>query len=175
MGLGGRLAADGYLAWRALVAHPLRRLFDTGPKGREKFLAHYAPEGLVPTTPVDKAMLAAAGRCIACGLCDALDGQLLRLPQWVYGGASLLPLQYARSSVELAHAREALRRIDPEAYREAEAVCPTRVPLSALASWLGERLERTAPGGSVLADPDGSGGSVGGAAVESPALRGGVP
>jgi hypothetical protein len=144
MGLWGRLAADGYLAWRALVAHPLRRVFDAGPRGREKFLAHYAPEGLVPTTPEDKAMLAAAGRCIACGLCDAFDGQLARLPKSLYRGAALVPLRYARSSVELAHAAEVVRAIDPAAYREAEAICPTRVPLVALARWLKERLERTA-------------------------------
>lgn len=157
MGLWGRLASDGYLVWRALVAHPLRRAFDTGPGGREKFLAHYAPEGLVPTTPADKAMLAAASRCIGCGLCDAFDGQLLRLPRQVYGGASLLPLQYARSSVELVHAREALERIDPDAYREAEAVCPTRVPLVNLAKWLGERLERTAGGvGATISGASGS-------------------
>lgn len=143
MGLWGRLAADGYLAWRALVAHPLRRAFDAGPRGREKFLAHYAPEGLVPTTPEDKAMLAAAGRCIACGLCDAFDGQLGRLPRAVYGGAALVPLRYARSSVDLVHAGAAIRAVDPAAYRDAEAVCPTRVPLVALAGWLKERLERT--------------------------------
>lgn len=162
MGFWGRLAADGYLAWRALVAHPLRRAFDAGPRGRDKFLAHYAPEGLVPTTPADKAMLAAAGRCIHCGLCDAFDGQLARLPKAVYGGAALVPLQYARSSVELVHAGAAIRAIDPEAYRDAEAVCPTRVPLVALAGWLKERLERTA---SVAAPP--ARGADGG--------RGGVP
>ena len=162
MGLWGRLAADGYLAWRALVAHPLRRAFDAGPRGREKFLAHYAPEGLVPTTPADKAMLAAAGRCIGCGLCDAFDGQLARLPKAVYGGASLLPLQYARSSVELVHAAGALRSIDPEAYRAAEAVCPTRVPLVALARWLTERLARTAGAGGSARN-----GSVGSEAVGS--------
>jgi hypothetical protein len=144
MGSWGRLAADAYLAWRALVAHPLRRAFDTGPRGREKFLAHYAPEGLVPTTPADKAMLAAAGRCIGCGLCDAHDGHLSRLPKAIYGGAALIPLRYARSSVGLVHAREALAAIDPRALREGEEVCPTRVPLAALATWLRERLERTA-------------------------------
>ncbi len=144
MGPWKRLAADGYLAWRALVAHPLRRVFDAGPRGKEKFLAHYAPEGLVPTTPADKAMLAAAGRCIGCGLCDAFDGQLTRLPKAVYGGAALVPLRYARSSVELGHARGALDAIVPRAYRDAEAVCPTRVPLVALAGWLQERLDRTA-------------------------------
>ena len=90
-------------------------------------------------------MLAAAGRCISCGLCDQLDGQLGQVARSTYDGVSLLPRQYARSSVELLHAREA---IDPEAYREAEAICPTRVPLVALAIWLKDRLGRSREGGA---------------------------
>ena len=141
--MGSKLAADLYLAWRAVVVHPLRRLFEREPQGRARFLRNYGPEGLVPTTPRDKAMLAAAGRCISCGLCDELDGQLGRIARGDYQGASILPRQYARSSVELRWAAPALEAIDPEAYRAGEAVCPTRVPLVALAAWLGERLART--------------------------------
>lgn len=138
----GKLGADLYLAWRAVVVHPLRRLFDREPQGKARFLRNYGGEGLVPTTPQDKAMLAAAGRCISCGLCDELDGQLGRIARGEYQGASILPRQYARSSVELRYAGEALGAIEPEAYRAGEAVCPTRVPLVAIASWLQERLER---------------------------------
>lgn len=142
----GKLSADLYLAWRAVVVHPLRKLRDRRPKGKEGFLANYAVEGLVPTTAGDKAMLAAAGRCISCGLCDQLDGQLGRIARGEYDGASLLPRQYARSSVEIVHARAAIERIDPEAYRAGEAVCPTRVPLVELARWLKVRLARVEEG-----------------------------
>ncbi|WP_373046318.1 (Fe-S)-binding protein [Vulgatibacter sp.] len=137
-----KLGADLYLAWRAAVVHPLRRLLDKEPQGKERFLANYGPEGLVPTTPRDKAMLAAAGRCISCGLCDQLDGQLGAVARGEYQGASLLPRQYARSSVELHRAKAAIEAIDPAAYRAGEAVCPTRVPLVAIAAWLQERLAR---------------------------------
>jgi len=140
--MASRLGADLYLAWRALVVHPLRQLLDRGPRGKERFLGNYGPEGLVPTSPEDKAMLAAAGRCISCGLCDELDGQLGRIARGEYQGASVLPRQYARSTVELRWAAPAIEPIDPEAYRAGEAVCPTRVPLVALARWLQERLER---------------------------------
>jgi len=143
--MGSKLGADLYLAWRALVTHPLRRLLDREPQGKARFLRNYGGEGLVPTTAEDKAMLAAAGRCISCGLCDELDGQLGAIAAGEYQGASLLPRQYARSSVELRHAAAALEAIDPEAYRAGEAVCPTRVPLVAIARWLRERLARLRP------------------------------
>jgi hypothetical protein len=142
----GRISGDLYLAYRALFVQPLRRLFAGGPRGKARFLAHFAPEGLVPTTSADRAMIAAAGRCISCGLCDELDGQLGTLAG--YDGASLLPRQYARSSVEIRHARAAIERIDPQGYAAAEAACPTRVPLVALAVWLKERLARSLGAGA---------------------------
>lgn len=145
--MSSRITGNLYLGFRAMVVHPLRWIFGKTLEGKDAFLANYGPEGLVPTPPEDKAMLAAAGRCISCGLCDQLDGQLGRIARSAYDGVSLLPRQYARSSVEIFHAREALRVIDPEAYREAEAVCPTRVPLVALAAWLEDRLARSREGG----------------------------
>ena len=141
--MGSRLGADLYLAWRAAVVHPLRRLLDREPQGKERFLRNYGPEGLLPTTAADKAMLAAASRCISCGLCDELDGQLGRIARGEYQGASILPRQYARSSVEIPWDAPALEAIDPEAYRAGEAACPTRVPLVALAHWLKDRLARS--------------------------------
>ena len=141
--MGSRLGADLYLAWRAAVVQPLRHILQRRPAGKAAFLAGYAAEGLVPTLPRDKAMLAAASRCISCGLCDELDGQLGNIARGAYQGASMLPRQYARSSVELRWSREAIDAIDPDAYRPGEAACPTRVPLVALAAWLKERLERT--------------------------------
>jgi len=142
--LGSKLGADLYLAWRAAVVQPLRRILQRRPAGKASFLANYAVEGLVPTTPADKAMLEAAGRCISCGLCDELDGQLGAIARGAYQGASILPRQYARSSVELRWSAAAIEAIDPEAYRAGEAACPTRVPLVALAMWLKERCARTA-------------------------------
>jgi len=138
-----RIGADLYLGWRALIVQPLRRLFGRVGVGEERFLANYGPEGLVPTPPGDKVMLSAASRCISCGLCDQLDGQLGAISRGAYDGVSLLPRQYARSSVELVYARGALEAIDPQRYREAEAICPTRVPLVALAVWLRDRLDRS--------------------------------
>ncbi len=140
--MGYKLGGDLYLGYRALVAQPLRWLFGRTLRGKQRFLDNYGPEGLVPTPEADKLMLASAGRCISCGLCDQLDGQLGALARQAYDGVSLLPRQTARSSVELVHARAALDSLDPERYREAAAVCPTRVPLVELARWLRDRLDR---------------------------------
>ncbi|AKU89906.1 hypothetical protein [Vulgatibacter incomptus] len=135
------MAGELYLGYRAIV-EPLRRIFRPRKKGKAAFLENYGPEGLVPTPPSDKAMLVAAGRCISCGLCDRLDGQLGAIARQSYDGVSLLPRQYARSSVELVHARAAIEALEPERYRQAESVCPTGVPLVQLAVWLKDRLSR---------------------------------
>ncbi|HWV37927.1 MAG TPA: (Fe-S)-binding protein [Vulgatibacter sp.] len=147
-----RLGADLYLAWRALVVQPLRRIFGKVGRGEACFLENYGPEGLVPTPAKDKAMVAAASRCISCGLCDQIDGQLGAISRGDYDGVSLLPRQYARSSVELVHARRAVEAIDPERYRAAEAICPTGVPLVALAGWLRDRLLRARSAAKELPD-----------------------
>lgn len=136
-----------YLAYRALVVRPIKAAAGRDG-GIERFHDNYRPEGLIPTRPRDRAALAAAGRCISCGLCDAFDPNLAKLARWSYDGASLLPRQYARSSVDLPHAREVVARIRPADLRRAEAVCPTGVPLVELAHWLAERADRLSLFGS---------------------------
>jgi Fe-S oxidoreductase len=59
-----------YLAWRALVVQPLKRLLARGP-GLERFLAAYGAEGLRPTAPADLEVALLAARCTGCGLCEA--------------------------------------------------------------------------------------------------------
>ena len=56
------LGALAYLGWRALVAHPLKRLFRQRGTGLERFRAAYVSEGLVPTRPEDRAVGEAAVR-----------------------------------------------------------------------------------------------------------------
>jgi heterodisulfide reductase subunit C len=59
-----------YLAWRALVVQPVKRLLARGT-GLERFLAAYAAEGLRPTAPEERAVGLLAARCTGCGLCEA--------------------------------------------------------------------------------------------------------
>lgn len=59
-----------FLAWRAVVVQPLKRLATRGP-GLERFHAAYGGDGLAPTTPADREVALLAARCTGCGLCEA--------------------------------------------------------------------------------------------------------
>jgi hypothetical protein len=140
-----RLKGDLYLGYRAVVAHPLRLLFHPDDRtGKEQFLANYGPEGLVPLTEPERAILRGASRCIHCGLCDAVQlpdaSRLSQLPRWIQDGPSLLPLQYSRATPDLPHARRALETFTDAQLARGEAVCPTRVPLRALVVQLRVKL-----------------------------------
>lgn len=136
-----KLKGNLYLGYRALIAHPLRKLFDTDPRsGKERFLANYAPEGLVPISLEDRAVLKGASRCIHCGLCDAYDPSMSALPRTMYDGASLLPVAYARATPGLNRIAAVLERLEDAALVKAERVCPTRVPLKEIAAMLKRKL-----------------------------------
>jgi succinate dehydrogenase/fumarate reductase-like Fe-S protein len=137
-----RVRGDLYLAYRAVIAHPLKRLFRRDTRsGKERFLANYASEGLVPLTNEDRKVLRGAARCIHCGLCDAYDAALSTLPRTVYEGASLLPIAYSRATPDLPRARTALSRLNDAHLTDAERVCPTGVPLRELARYLRRKLD----------------------------------
>lgn len=141
-GLGQKLRGNLYLAYRALVAHPLRRLLsEEEGTGRQRFLGNYAAEGNIPFTDADRAVLKGASRCIHCGLCNAYDRALLETSRQLYGGASLIAPSYARATPDLPRARAALAEATDARLLRAEAVCPTRVPLRALAQLLRQKLQ----------------------------------
>ena len=122
-----RVASLSYLAWRALVAHPLKRIAQRG-SGLERFLASYAGEGLVPTRPEDRALGEEAAACIACGLCEPACDLAGAAPSVRAMGVEAAFRLYGRSSAELPHARAAL-----EACSGCDAcasVCPTGVPIA---------------------------------------------
>jgi succinate dehydrogenase/fumarate reductase-like Fe-S protein len=137
-----KLKGDLYLAYRALIAHPLRRLFSTDPRsGQQRFLDNYAPEGLVPISAADRQLLQEASRCIHCGLCEGFDAALAALPRTTYDGASLLAICYSRATPDLPRAQAALEAIREDQLVRSEAVCPTRVPLRSLARYLQRELQ----------------------------------
>ncbi len=137
-----KLKGDLYLAYRALIAHPLKKLFSTDERtGKQRFLDNYAPEGLVPMSAEDRQIVQAAARCIHCGLCDAYDLALAVVPRTEYDGASLLPISYSRATPDLPRARAALVALREDQLTRSEAVCPTRVPLRSIARYLQRKLE----------------------------------
>jgi succinate dehydrogenase/fumarate reductase-like Fe-S protein len=62
-------AALAFLAWRAILVQPLKRLFRRG-SGLTRFRAAYDADGLAPTRPEDLAVALVAARCVGCGLCE---------------------------------------------------------------------------------------------------------
>lgn len=135
-----RVGALSYLAWRALVAHPLKRLAQRGT-GAERFVASYAGEGLVPTRPEDRAIGEAASACIGCGLCDAgcaLSGAAASVRDLGLRAAFRL---YSRGTAELPLARAALEAC--AACPGCDPLCPTGVPITRIVRHL---LSRLSPG-----------------------------
>jgi succinate dehydrogenase/fumarate reductase-like Fe-S protein len=137
-----KLKGDLFLGYRAVIAHPWRKLRDEDLRtGEERFLANYGPEGLLPTTAADREVLNGASRCIHCGLCDAYDPSLSVLPRTVHLGASQLAVSYSRASPDIRHTAEILSRLEEAQLVRAEAVCPTRVPLRQILVYLRRKLE----------------------------------
>ena len=136
-----KLKGDLFLGYRALLAHPWRKFLDEDIRsGKDKFLGNYAPEGLLPTSVEDRAVLHGASRCIHCGLCDAYDPALSQLPRSVYLGASQLAVSYSRAVPDVPHVAEIVARLEDAQMQRAEAVCPTRVPLRDILLYLRRKL-----------------------------------
>jgi len=135
------LLALCYLAWRALVVQPLKRLLARGT-GLERFQAAYGGEGLAPTAPADLEVALLASRCTGCGLCEAgcrLPGaepalRALGLPaafRLVGRQAADLPL--GKALLDACHGCPGCDRW-----------CPARVPIGRVLEHLRGRLDRAA-------------------------------
>ena len=134
-----RPGALAYLAWRALVAHPLRLLFRRRGSGLERFRRAYVAEGLAPTDPEDRAASQAASACISCGLCELGCELALATPAVRALGLHAAFRLYSRTSADLALAQDALALCATCA--GCEALCPARVPIA----WVIARLGRPGP------------------------------
>lgn len=129
-----------YLAWRALVAHPLKRLLRHRGSGLERFRAAYVAEGLVPARPGDRAIGEEAAACISCGLCETgCDLARASPPVRALGLHAAFRL-YSRSFVELPLAAEALDACAGCA--GCDALCPTRVPIGRVIAHLRDAARR---------------------------------
>jgi Fe-S oxidoreductase len=137
--VASRLSALAYLGYRALVAQPLKRLRQVGP-GSERFLAAYAPEGLVPTQLEDRRIGEEASACIACGLCETACELAPAVPAIRALGLHAAFRLYSKSSVELPWAADALDAC--ATCTGCDGTCPTGVPISRIVAALRARLAR---------------------------------
>ncbi len=129
----GRLFAWLLLAWRmsgqmlSLPLRPLRR-----GRGAARLLAQLAPEGYVPLDADERARFPAFMRCISCGLCALACPALHAAPARAWDEAWTFVAGAARMLDRSALAASAL---EPCARCDAcAAVCPTGVPIPALAA-----------------------------------------
>lgn len=134
--------ALAYLGYRALVAQPLKRLFRQRGTGLERFTRSYVAEGLVPTSPDDRAAGEAASACIACGLCEPGCALSAASPEIRALGLHAAFRLYSRSGASLALAREALAACGGCA--GCDALCPVGVPISRVVAHLREASARGA-------------------------------
>ncbi len=134
MGSGRSLT---YLAYRALLAHPLKRIAQKG-SGEERFLASYASEGLAPTTLEDHAAADAASACISCGLCESGCALAALAPATRDLGLHAALRLYSKSALALSFGRDALEACT--ACAGCESLCPTGVPISRLVRHFAARL-----------------------------------
>jgi heterodisulfide reductase subunit C len=130
-----------YLAWRALLVQPLKRLLARG-SGEQRFLAAYGGEGLLPTRPEDREVAGLAARCTGCGLCEAG----CRLPGAAPALRALgLPAAFrlvGRQAADLALGRELLEAC--AGCEGCERWCPAQVPMGRVLGHLRARLDRPA-------------------------------
>jgi len=118
-----------WLAWRAVVSHPLRGLRQRGA-GRDRFLDNYATEGLAPTSAADRTAAEAASACISCGLCEsgcALRGAIPSIRDMGLHAAFRL---YSKSAEMLARSGDAMAAC--ASCTGCEPLCPTGVPIARL-------------------------------------------
>jgi heterodisulfide reductase subunit C len=135
-----RPGALAYLAWRALVAHPLKRLFRLRGSGIDRFRAAYVSEGLVPTRVEDREIGLAASGCISCGLCETGCELAGAVPAIRALGLHAAFRLYARSFADLPLAAGALDACAGCA--GCDALCPTRVPISRVVAHLAAAARR---------------------------------
>jgi hypothetical protein len=108
----GRLHALLLLSWAFLVMLA-KKVFRTGPRGIALFRANFEAQ-LSSITATERHELASFSRCIACGRCDAGDGQRIAASNGAYPGTMVLMVASSRSLPDFAAAGEALRWISDE-------------------------------------------------------------
>jgi len=140
-----RIKAILLLAW-ALLRTVLRRFFGRRPDGIGLFRENYDADRLPPVSAGEREELSEFGRCIACGLCDRGEGARIAASRGAYRGVMSLMLSASRSMPDFHAASLSFAHVSDEVLAEKELLCPTRVPMRAIAGFVREKareLERS--------------------------------
>jgi succinate dehydrogenase/fumarate reductase-like Fe-S protein len=131
----GRLHAFVLLAW-AFLLMVAKKLFGRGPRGLELFQANFQAERLTSLNAAERREIATFSRCIACGRCDAGDGERMAASRGAYPGTMALMLASSRSMPDFGATIDALRFISDEELAQKETLCPTGVPMRRVAAFI---------------------------------------
>ncbi len=131
----GRLHAFVLLAWAFLVM-VAKKVVGRGPRGLELFQANFRAERLTSLNADERQEIATFSRCIACGRCDAGDGDRITASRGAYPGTMALMLASSRSMPDFGATLDALGFISDEELAQKEALCPTRVPMRRIAAFI---------------------------------------
>lgn len=165
------LKAKAYLGYRAVIAHPLKRLRQQGTALDRFYDAYARSEGLWPTSPEDRAVGEAAAACIACGLCETGCDLAGAAPSVRALGLHAAFRLYSRNLSELPLAGDALAAC--AGCTGCDALCPTGVPISRIVAHLRARVS-AGPGdarersGDRAGAPDGADAAAGQACYPAP-------
>lgn len=132
-----RIKALWLLAW-ALLKTLLQRMLRPN-RGLAAFRENYDGDGLPPVTPEEREAMAAFGRCIACGLCDQGEGERIASSGGAYRGLMPLMVAASRSMPDYRAAAYSFSFVPPEVLEAKEAICPTRVPMLAIARFVRDK------------------------------------
>jgi len=123
------------LAW-AFVLMVAKKLFGRGPHGIELFQTNFQAERLTSLSSAERGEIATFSRCIACGRCNAGDGERIAASRGAYPGTMALMVASSRSMPEFGAALDALRFISDEELGQKETLCPTGVPMRRVAAFI---------------------------------------
>jgi hypothetical protein len=140
----GRIKALFLLAV-ALVVTTVRLIFGRGRNGIQAFRDNYDADGLPPLTSAERLEVESFQRCIACGLCDRGEAERVAASGGAYRGVMSLVLAASRSMPDYRAAAYSFSFVTDEVLAEKELVCPTHVPMRAIARFV--RAKADAVGG----------------------------
>jgi hypothetical protein len=130
-----RLKAALLLAF-ALVRTLWRLLWGGGRDGLARFRENYAADGLTALSADEREQMRAFGRCIACGRCDRGDSERVLSSAGHYRSTMGLVLAASRSMPDFRAAVAGFEHLDEAALAAKERLCPTGVPLRAIARFV---------------------------------------
>ena len=129
------LYAAAYLAFRVAIRIGRRLTLRKSP-GLGSFLKNYLGDRVVPFTAEEHRLLPSFSRCISCGLCDSLCPAVKTFSQDRFLGPSFVA-HAARSIPDFAIAPLDMGAC--EGCRGCESICPERVPIKRIISFMRDK------------------------------------